>query len=118
MPGWEAVLAYVDYCLGNLAARREARAYFMLLTSCVAEVSDLRCVFRRTHAEVEEQLGRWICRGQAEGRIRAEVDSRAAALMIGCMLFGTSMQMMVDPDMDIAPVRDLTLATLCRSLCV
>ncbi|HEX7857732.1 MAG TPA: TetR/AcrR family transcriptional regulator [Sphingobium sp.] len=116
MPGLEAVLAYVDQCLSQLAERLEARAYFTLLSSSVAEGSDLRSAFRRTHAEVEEQLGRWIRKGQAEGGIRGEVDPRSAALMIGCMLFGTSMQMLVDPQMDIAPVRDLSLIALKLSL--
>ncbi|HEX7819277.1 MAG TPA: TetR/AcrR family transcriptional regulator [Sphingobium sp.] len=116
MPGLEAVLAYVDQCLSQLAERLEARAYFILLSSSVAEGSDLRSVFRRTHAEVEGQLGRWIRKGQAEGGIRGEVDPRSAALMIGCMLFGTSMQMLVDPQMDIAPVRDLSLIALKLSL--
>jgi AcrR family transcriptional regulator len=115
-PGLEAVLTYVDVCLRNLAVRSEARAYFMLLSSAIAETNDMRGVFRQTHAEVEARLKAWVERGKAEGAIRPEVDPGAAALMIGCLMFGMSMQLMVDPDMDLAPLREMSLSMLRISL--
>lgn len=114
--GLDAILSYVDQCLTRLAERTEARAYFILLSSCVADTSDLSTAFRETHADVADRLRGWIRNGKETGTIRPDVDSDAAALMIGCMLFGISMQMMVDPAMDIEPVRELSLATLHRSL--
>lgn len=117
-PGLEAILTYVDVCLRDLALRNEARAYFMLLSSSVAEASELRDGFRQAHAEVEARLVAWVLKGQAEGEIRADVDERAAALMIGCLMFGQSMQMLVDPAMDLGPLREVSLATLKSSLAV
>jgi len=53
-----------------------------------------------------------VLRGQAEGDIRREIDADAAALMIGSLLLGLSMQLLVDPDMNIEPIRQTSLATL------
>lgn len=116
MPGLDAILTYVDVCLRDLALRNEARAYFMLLSSSVAEASDLRRGFRGAHGAVEAQLTAWVARGKAEGAIRADIDDRAAALMIGCLMFGVSMQLLVDPAMDLGPLREMSLATVRSSL--
>jgi AcrR family transcriptional regulator len=117
-PGLEAILTYTGICIRNLAAGAEGRAYSMLLSSSIADLSSLRSGFREVHAEVEARLSRWIVRGQAEGRIRPEVDPAAAALMIGCLVFGISMQLIVDPGMDLEPVCRTSLATLQASLAV
>jgi AcrR family transcriptional regulator len=118
LPGLQAVLAYVDVCLRDLAARPQARAYFMLLSSAVAEADEARSAFfRETHAQVEAQLTSWVVRGQAEGAIRMDVDPGATALMIGCLMFGMSMQLLVDPAMDIGPIREMSLSMLKARLC-
>jgi AcrR family transcriptional regulator len=114
--GLDAVLGYADLCLREMARRNEARAYFMLLSSAIAEFSDSRSGFAATHADVEQRLHRWIVRGQAEGAIRRELDPRAAALMIGCLMFGLSMQLLVDPSIDFEPLREASLAMLRTSL--
>jgi AcrR family transcriptional regulator len=116
--GLDAVLGYADLCLRDMARRSEARAYFMLLSSSVADASDTRASFAATHAEVEGRLHRWIMRGQSEGAIRRELDPGAAALMIGCLMFGLSMQLLVDPTVDFAPLRKASLAMLRTSLAV
>jgi AcrR family transcriptional regulator len=117
LPGLDAVLAYVDACLRDLAAREEARAYFMLLSSAVAESNEPHSAFfRRTHAAVETQLTTWIVKGKAEGTIRLDVDAGAAALMIGCMMFGMSMQLLVDPAMDMEPIRKMSLTMIRATL--
>jgi AcrR family transcriptional regulator len=116
MPGLQAVLAYVDVCLRDLAGREEARAYFRLLSHAVAEDSPLSAPFRRTHAQVEDRLKAWIARGQAEGGVAPAVDPQAAALMIGCLMLGMSMQLMVDPAMDMARLRETSLQMLTASL--
>lgn len=118
LPGLEAVRAYVDLGLRDMARRNEARAYFMLLSSSVAEANEMRSAFAATHAEVEAKLHRWIERGQAEGAIRRELDPGAAALMIGCLMFGMSMQLLVDPSVDFEPLREASLAMLTTSLAV
>jgi len=112
LPGLDAVLAYVDLFLRDLSATGEARAYFMLLSSAVADASALRAVFAAAHERVERRLEAWVLKGQAEGAIRREIDADAAALMIGSLLFGLSMQLLIDPAMNLDPIRETSLATL------
>ncbi len=112
LPGLEAVLAFVDHYLRDLAVNDEGRAYFMLLSSAVADASELRAVFAAAHARVERRLEALVLKGQAEGAIRREIDADAAALMIGSLLFGLSMQLLIDPTMNLDPIRQTTLTTL------
>ena len=112
LPGLDAVLAFVDLYLRDLSVNGEGRAYFMLLSSAVADASALRAVFAAAHARVERRLEAWVLKGQAEGAIRREIDADAAALMIGSLLFGLSMQMLIDPTMNLDPIRETSLATL------
>ena len=53
-----------------------------------------------------------MLRGQADGDIRREIDADAAALMIGSLLLGLSMQLLVDPTMNLDPIRETSLAAL------
>jgi len=53
-----------------------------------------------------------LVRGQADGGVRPEIDSNAAALMIGSLQVGLSIQMLVDPAMNLEPIRETVLATL------
>lgn len=112
MPGFDAVLAFVDIYLRGIAENGESRAYFRLLSSAVAEASILRQVFAAEHARIEKRLAALVVKGQAQGDIRREIDADAAALMIGSQLMGLSMQLLVDPDMNLEPIRETTLATL------
>jgi AcrR family transcriptional regulator len=111
-PGFEAVIIYVDLYLRGLAGGEHGQAYFMLLSSAVADATDLRSAFAAEHWRVEARLEGLLRRGQAEGDIRADLDPRAAALMIGSLLLGLSMQRLVDPDTDLDSIRQTTLATL------
>lgn len=115
-PGLEAVLGYVDFNLREMARRNEARAYFMLLSGAVAEASELRARFAATHADVEARLREWVRQGQDEGAIRSDLDAGAAALMIGCLMFGMSMQLLVDPHVDFDALREASLDMLRTSL--
>jgi len=44
------------------------------------------------------------------------VDADAAALMIGALLFGLSMQILVDPSLKLGPIRKVSLTTVRMSL--
>jgi AcrR family transcriptional regulator len=112
LPGFEAVLRFVDLYLRDLSLKGEGRAYFMLLSSAVADASALRAAFAAEHRRIERRLEALVLKGQAEGDIRREIDADAAALMIGSLLFGLSMQLLVDPAMNVEPIRETTLATL------
>lgn len=112
LDGLEAILAFVDIFLRNLAEDGELRAYFVLMAGAVAEVSDLRGPFAAAHKEVEVRLEGLVLRGQAEGVIRQGLDPDAAALIVGSLLLGLSTQLLVDPELNLDPIRETSLATL------
>lgn len=115
LPALDGILAFVDVFLRNLAEDGEARAYFILMAGAIAELSDQRAPFAEAHVGVERTLEALVLRGQAEGSIRPEIDADAAALMIGSLLLGLSMQLLIDPKMDLAPIRETSLAALRQS---
>lgn len=110
--GLEQVLANVDVFLAALDREGELRAYFVLLASAVADVSELRAPFAAAHKQVEQSYEALFRKGQAEGVVKPDLDAAAAALMTGALLFGLSMQLLLDPDMDLGPIRKTSLATL------
>jgi AcrR family transcriptional regulator len=112
MPGLDALLADTDLYLRSLSAEGEIKAYFMMLSAAVADVSALRTVFAAAHEKVRMRLRGYVEKGQAEGRIRRDLDADAAALMVGSLQLGLAMQMLVDPAMDLDPIRKTSLATL------
>ena len=112
LDGLEAVLGFVDIFLRNLVRDGEMRAYFGLMAGAVADVSDLRAPFAAAHKEVEVRLEALVLRGQAEGVIRPGLNPDAAALMVGSLLLGLSTQLLIDPGMDLEPIRETSLATL------
>jgi AcrR family transcriptional regulator len=112
LPGLEALLLYMDLYLTHLSANREVRAYFVLLSSAVADLGELRAAFAAEHERVRQRLAALVARGQAEGGIRPQIDADAAALIIGALQLGLSMQLLVDPALDLEPIRRTSLATL------
>ena len=112
LDGLEAVLGFVDIFLRNLAEDGEMRAYFVLMAGAVADVSELRAPFSAAHKDVEVRLEALVLRGQAQGVIRAGLNADAAALMVGALLLGLSTQLLVDPGMDLEPIRETSLAAL------
>lgn len=115
LPALEAVLTFVDVYLRNLDQDGETRAYFTLMAGSIAEQSSLRALFAQVHGGVERQLESLVQRGQAEGSIRPEIDADAAALMVGSLLLGLSTQLLIDPQMDLGPIRETSVAALRQS---
>jgi AcrR family transcriptional regulator len=105
LPGLDAVLAYADLSLQGVAASLETKAYFRLLSAAVADMNCHRTISAALHEEVRQLLARWVAKGQAEGAIRTDLEAGTAALMVGCLILGVSMQVKVDPGRDIEPVR-------------
>jgi len=112
IPGLEALLTYVDFYLQRLTHLDEAQAYFRLLSWAVADISAFREPFAAEHDRIRVRFEGWVTRGQAEGQIRPDLDPTAAALMVGSQLLGLSMQVLVDPTMDVDPIRATCVATL------
>lgn len=112
LPGLDAVLGFVSAYLSGLAGSHTGPAYFMLLSAAVADATELRAAFAAEHGRVEARLEALVRRGQADGTIRAELNPAAAALMVGSLLLGLSIQLLVDPSTDIGPIGKTILATL------
>ena len=112
LSGLEGLLLLLDAYLTRLACSSELRTYFMLRASAVAEASELRAAFAAQHEQVKKRLAVVVAKGQADGSIRAGIDVDSAALMIGGLQLGLSMQLIVDPVMDLDPIRRTTLETV------
>lgn len=120
MPALDAILYYVDSHLRGLSPDHSptgdgGRAYFMLLAGAVADASSLREAFAQSHERVRDWLETLMKRGQAEGGIRPEIDPHAGALMVGSLMVGLSIQWLVDPEMDMNPIRVTSIETLRQS---
>jgi AcrR family transcriptional regulator len=112
LPGLEALLTYADHYVRRLSHMGEVRAYFRLLSWAVADISTFRSVFAAEHGRIGMRFEGWVRQGQAEGQIRPDLDATAAALMVGSQLLGLSIQVLIDPAMDLDPIRATYLATL------
>jgi AcrR family transcriptional regulator len=112
LPGLEALLGFVDLYLQRLADLGEMQAYFRLLSWAVADISAFRSAFAAEHDRIRDRFEGWVVRGQAEGKIRPDLDPTAAALMVGSQLLGLSIQLLIDPTMDVDPIRATCVATL------
>lgn len=114
--GLDGVIAFVDGHMEALVRDAELRAYFITLASTVAERSDLRILFAEAHEAVAQRLEELVLAGKSAGTVRTDVDANAVALMIGSLLFGLSMQLLLDPTFDLSPVRQVILTTINRGL--
>ena len=112
LPGLDALLTYADRYVQRLSHMGEVQAYFRLLSWAVADISAFRSVFAAEHQRIGARFEGWIRQGQAEGQIRPDLDPGAAALMVGSQLLGLSIQVLIDPAMDLEPIRATYLATL------
>jgi len=112
MSGLDALLADTDIYLRSLSEKGELKAYSMMLSAAVADASSLRLAFAAAHEQVRSRLRDYVQKGQAEGCIRSDLDADAAALMVGSLQLGLSMQLLVDPTMNLDPIRKTSLATL------
>ena len=85
----------------------------MLLAGAVADASSLRTAFAHV-ARAGEGPARppWWSAARRRASIRREVDSDAAALMVGGLLLGLSVQWLVDPETDLDAIRRTSLETL------
>ena len=110
--GLSALLALVELHSDEPNSLHETRAYFMLLSHAVADRTDQRQAFEDSHKRERVLIRNLIERGQASGHIRSDVDADAQALATGCALLGLRMQWLIDPGMDVAPVRKELIASL------
>lgn len=112
--GLEALLAYSERYCRKLKRSEETQSYFKLLSDAVANAQETREIFAQSHARVKTKLAQLVRRGQSEAVIRRDIEPDIAALMIGSLLLGVSMQLLIDPRMRIEPVARTIAALLTR----
>ena len=118
MRGLEALLAFVSVHLCALTERKEARSYWVFLAGSVADLTEMRALFAEAHDRSKIEIMELFARGQKDGSIRTGIDAEAAALMIGSLVVGISMQSLVDPNMDLPRVIAETQSVLRASFSV
>lgn len=72
------------------------RAYSILLSSAIADLSEALPLFERSHQRSEKTLKRLLTKGIADGSVREDTDILQASLLIGTQLLGISSQSIVD----------------------
>ena len=110
--GCNGLLTYVRTHFDAYAQAQEGRAYFTLLAHAVADLSEIRSLFAKSHDRAERHIMRYIKKGQQDGSVRADIDAKSGALMVGSLLMGVSIQAIIDQKIDLPKVRDATLKTL------
>ncbi|MGZ5932258.1 MAG: TetR/AcrR family transcriptional regulator [Rhizomicrobium sp.] len=118
MTGLDALNTYIRLHFDELTATHDTRAYFTLAAGAVADLSTIRNAFSESHAQSRIFLEQLILRGQIEGCIRADVDPTGAALAIGSLLLGASMQHITDPDTNLEQLKMSALALTATGLAV
>jgi AcrR family transcriptional regulator len=112
MPGFEALLAYIEIYMHHLATDENGQAYYRLFSSALADKSPLQQLFVAEHQRFHNRLAEIVRRGQKEGHIRADLDPDSAAFTAGGLVFSTAMSLLLNPAMDISPIQRSWAETL------
>lgn len=112
----ERILAYADATLSEVEQDRLLRAYFVMMAGAVGHRSDTQATFLAVHDEVRETLRLLIAEGQATGEIDPALDANIVALSIGSLQLGIAVELLLDPDMDMAAMRRTVNAAILRIL--
>jgi AcrR family transcriptional regulator len=81
------------------------RSYFVMMAAAVGDRGEVRAAFLDAHEEVRATLRAAIEEARAEGEIPADVDADAAALTLGSLTLGISVERLLDPDLDMVAMR-------------
>ena len=106
--------------LANVTANldRQARQYGAEVVDVKIMRTDLpearlQSAFRRMESASAREARTIRAQGDRDARIiRADADADATALMAGCALLGIRMQGLINPDTEIAPIRDALIESL------
>ncbi len=112
----EGILRYMKIWLSGVETDPLLRSYFIMLSAAVANRMTIQSAFKARHDNVKNDLAELVRRGQARGLIDPAIDPEITALSIGCFQIGTAVQLLLDPEFDIAAVRTSVLALLSHAL--
>ena len=112
----EGILRYMEIWLCGVEKDPLLRSYFVMLSAAVANRMAIQTAFKTRHDDVKNELADLIRRGQSRGLIDSAIDPEIAALSIGCFQIGSAVQLLLDPEFDIAAVRKSVLTLLSQAL--
>ncbi|MCF6328473.1 MAG: TetR/AcrR family transcriptional regulator [Henriciella sp.] len=104
MNGLDTLIQFVGIHIQALKDSPETHAYFMFFASGVADRSAIRNLFAESHERVKHKITDILLGGQSDGSIRSQIDAEAAALMVGSLILGVSVQWLTDPGLDLQRV--------------
>ncbi len=112
----ERIMSYADAMLSEVEQDRLLRAYFVMMAGAVGHRSDTQAVFLSVHDSVRETLRVMIADGQGAGEIDSALDANIVALSIGSLQLGISVELLLDPEMDMSAMRRTVNAAILRIL--
>lgn len=112
----DEVITFVDSFLGHLESDRLVRSYFIMMAAAIANRLPIAQAFVEAHDGVKARLREMVARGQASGQISASLDADATALSIGALLLGISVQLLLDPDLDMTALHAAALGAVAAEL--
>ncbi len=98
--GLEALIQFCRLHLLSDEGSHEMRAYFILMSSAVAEQSDMARHFNESHKRSKAMIMSIIGAGIEDGSIREDVDAEKLALLVGTQLMGITTQAIIDPNLE------------------
>ena len=101
----DRLLNWTDVMLAEVAADPLLRAYFVMMAAAVGNRADIRTEFLAAHEGVRAELRSMIEEGQAAAAIAPTVDADKLALAIGSLHLGISVELLLDPDLDMDALR-------------
>lgn len=108
------ILAYVDVLLDDLESDRLFRAYFVMMASAVANRGAMQGAFLEAHEGVRARLRDMVVAGQAAGEVDPVLDGDSVALAIGSLQLGIAVELLLDPALDLAPLKVTTQEAMRR----
>ncbi|MFM6853192.1 MAG: TetR/AcrR family transcriptional regulator [Sphingopyxis sp.] len=110
------LLAWQDELLQQVESDPLVRAYFVMMAAAVGNRADVRDAFLAAHEAVRATLRAMVEDGQAAGEIDPAINADATALSIGAQHLGISVELLLDPQMDVGVVRRTLRAAVARAL--
>lgn len=97
LTGLEGLLLYCDVHIAALDKSADMKAYFILMSEAIADMSEMSEQFVASHKRSATELMRLIRLGREDGSIRKDVTVDMAAQLIGTQLIGISAQYLIEP---------------------
>ena len=99
------IRAWFDTLLQQVESDPVMRAYFVMMAAAVGNRAAIRQAFFEQHEQVRDHLRLMIEAARDAGEVSAAVDADTSALAMGSLQMGIAIELMLDPNMDLAAMR-------------